>query len=220
MARAKNKKQRRTRDAAASREAILAAAQRAFAENGFHAARVEQIARDAGVAKGTVFLHFGDKEGLLLALVKHHMGKFQLLLDALSNSDRPARERVEELINIHRWLHDDATDFRRKMIGMWTSLPAGVRKRLEEMIRTSHVLFRDKVAELFREFLGADEVDGVKVELITSAFLACVDGLVMRSQMPSVFPSGTTVTKAVELAFITSLERRAAENRAAAGKQS
>ena len=213
MARTAKPRPRRSRDAAASGEAILAAAQRAFSEHGFHGTRVEEIARAAGVAKGTVFLHFQDKEGLLLALVRHHMGKFRALMAELSRTDRPARERLEELINIHKWMHDDATDFRRKMIGMWSSLPPETRKRLEEFIRKSHVLMRDQVAGLFREFLGTDEVGGVKVELITAAFLACVDGLVMRCQMPSVFPSGLAVTEAVKLAFIDNLERRAAEAR-------
>jgi AcrR family transcriptional regulator len=204
---------KRTRDATASSEAILAAAQRAFAEHGFHGARVEEIAGAAGVAKGTVFLHFKDKEGLLLSIVRHHMEKFKALLDGLSDAGRPARKRLEELVNVQQWVRDDATDFRRKMIGMWTSLPTGVRRRLEEFIREGHVLFRNRVAELFREFLGADRLDGVKVELIAAAFLSCVDGLVMRCQMPAVFPSGMAVADAVKLAFIDNLERRAAQAR-------
>ncbi len=38
-----------------------------FAQHGFRGTRVEDIAHDVGVAKGTVFLDFGSKEGLFLA---------------------------------------------------------------------------------------------------------------------------------------------------------
>ncbi|HOX07019.1 MAG TPA: helix-turn-helix domain-containing protein [Planctomycetota bacterium] len=210
---------RRTRDAAASREAILAAAQHVFAERGFHGARVEEIARTAGVAKGTVFLHFKDKEGLLLALVRQKTETAQKHFAAMAGPGRSARERLEELVTVHRWVRDDMTEFRRKMIGMWSSLPVPLRARLEEFIRESHIVFRDRVAGMYRELLGVDELDGVKVELIAAALLACVDGLLTRCQIPAVFPSGSAVSQAVKMAFIDNLERRAIEARAKNGRK-
>lgn len=56
----------RRRDAAARarREAIAAAALDVFLEKGFAAARVDDVAVRAGVAKGTIYLHFKDKEAL------------------------------------------------------------------------------------------------------------------------------------------------------------
>lgn len=56
--------QDRSRD---KRERILALAMRHFAERGYEAARVEDLARELGIAKGSVFQHFGTKEGLFLA---------------------------------------------------------------------------------------------------------------------------------------------------------
>jgi AcrR family transcriptional regulator len=204
---------KRTRDAAVSQAAILDAAQRAFGEHGFHGAHVEEIARAAGVAKGTVFLHFKDKEGLLLALVRRRTETAQKMFAAMARPDRSARERLEELVAVHKWVRDDMTEFRRRMISMWTSLPAGLRAKLEAYIRQSHIAFRDQVAGLYREFLGVDELDGVRVELLAAALLACVDGLLTRCQVPAIFPSGPAVTEAVKLAFIDNLERRAAEVR-------
>lgn len=49
------------------RDLIVEVAMRHFAEHGYRGARVEDIAAEVGVAKGTVFLHFGNKEGLFLA---------------------------------------------------------------------------------------------------------------------------------------------------------
>ena len=54
-------------DAAERRDRVVDAAMRHFAEHGYRGGRVEDIAADVGVAKGTVFLDFGSKEGLFLA---------------------------------------------------------------------------------------------------------------------------------------------------------
>jgi AcrR family transcriptional regulator len=64
-------------DAARNRERVLAAARRLFAERGVEAVTMEQVARAAGVAKGTVFHRFGDRAGLALALLDEHERELQ-----------------------------------------------------------------------------------------------------------------------------------------------
>jgi AcrR family transcriptional regulator len=49
---------------------ICAAALEVFAERGFAAARLEEMARRAGVSKGTLYLYFKDKEDLFRAVVR------------------------------------------------------------------------------------------------------------------------------------------------------
>ncbi len=55
---------------AARRQAILKAALAVFAEHGFEAARLDDVAARAGVAKGTLYLYFEHKEALFEALVR------------------------------------------------------------------------------------------------------------------------------------------------------
>ena len=52
------------------REALLDAALECFSKRGFDATRVEDIARLAGVAKGSVYTHFKDKEALFQGLIE------------------------------------------------------------------------------------------------------------------------------------------------------
>ena len=56
--------------AAERRRAILEAALDEFSTRGFAAARLEDVAKRAGVAKGTIYLHFKDKEALFRDLVR------------------------------------------------------------------------------------------------------------------------------------------------------
>jgi AcrR family transcriptional regulator len=60
----------RKADPAARRQAILDAALTVFAERGYEAARLDDVAARAGVAKGTLYLYFKDKEALFAALVR------------------------------------------------------------------------------------------------------------------------------------------------------
>jgi len=51
------------------RQDILLAARRVFAVQGYHEAKVGNIAAEAGVAKGTVYLHFDDKRSMFVELI-------------------------------------------------------------------------------------------------------------------------------------------------------
>ncbi|MEW6640105.1 MAG: TetR/AcrR family transcriptional regulator [Pseudomonadota bacterium] len=77
------------------RDAILAAALDAFVERGFAATRLEDIAAQAGVAKGTIYLHFADKEALFQELVRSHIGPLIAQLATPPAGDGSVRAMVE-----------------------------------------------------------------------------------------------------------------------------
>jgi len=67
---------------AAKRERIVETAMRHFAENGYEGARVEDIATELGIAKGSIFQHFGSKAGLFLAAYEKAVTSLPAWLDA------------------------------------------------------------------------------------------------------------------------------------------
>jgi AcrR family transcriptional regulator len=73
---------RRTLDADERRERIIETAMVHFAEHGYRGGRVEDIASQVGIAKGTVFLDFGSKEGLFMAVYQRAVSKLPAWLDA------------------------------------------------------------------------------------------------------------------------------------------
>lgn len=66
----------------AKRARILETAMRHFAERGYQAARIEDIAVELSIAKGSVFQHFGSKEGLFLAAYQKAVVSFPAYLEA------------------------------------------------------------------------------------------------------------------------------------------
>ena len=68
--------------AEAKRARILETAMRQFAERGYHATHIEDIATELSIAKGSVFQHFGSKEGLFLAGYQKAVSSFPSYLAA------------------------------------------------------------------------------------------------------------------------------------------
>lgn len=66
----------------AKREAIVETAMRHFAEYGYQGARVEDMATELGIAKGSVFQHFGSKAGLFFEAYKKAVLSLPAWLDA------------------------------------------------------------------------------------------------------------------------------------------
>lgn len=82
------------------RDAILAAALDEFASRGFEAARLDDVARRAGVAKGTIYLYFRDKESLFQELIRTMLTPLVGTIEALGQSDVPLpmlADRIAEL---------------------------------------------------------------------------------------------------------------------------
>ncbi len=71
------------------REAILAAALDEFSASGFTAARLDDVARRAGIAKGTIYLYFRDKESLFQELIRTMLTPLVGTIEGLSKADLP-----------------------------------------------------------------------------------------------------------------------------------
>ena len=90
----------RRRDAAGTREALLAAATVLFAEQGYDGVPVSVIAERAGVNKAMINYHFGGKRQLYLAIVTATFGEIVASVERLAGSARPAPELLRELIAV------------------------------------------------------------------------------------------------------------------------
>jgi AcrR family transcriptional regulator len=64
------------------RDRILDVAMRQFADRGYRGTRVEDVAAEVGVGKGTIFLDFGSKEGLFVEAFKRAVSMLPAWLDA------------------------------------------------------------------------------------------------------------------------------------------
>ena len=78
----------------AQRERILDAARERFADRGFDAVTMSEIAARAGVARATVFNHFGSKHALVEAITKSVFDYYALLLESALADTRTSTPRL------------------------------------------------------------------------------------------------------------------------------
>ena len=89
-----NKHQLRTE---ATRQKLLKSARRIFARDGFEAARIEDVAADAGHTRGAFYAHFQTKEELFLALLEQQANIHFERIRQLLESARSPEERLRRL---------------------------------------------------------------------------------------------------------------------------
>ncbi len=82
------------------RDAILSAALEEFSLRGFESARLDDVARRAGVAKGTIYLYFRDKESLFQELVRVMLTPIVGTIESLGAADLPINLLAEKIVDL------------------------------------------------------------------------------------------------------------------------
>jgi AcrR family transcriptional regulator len=82
------------------REAILSAGLEEFSQSGFADARLDDVAKRAGVAKGTIYLHFHDKEHLFQEIVRAMLAPFIGSLELLGQLDMPTQAFGDQIVDL------------------------------------------------------------------------------------------------------------------------
>ena len=103
---------------AARRGTILMAALSEFSESGFAAARLEDVAKRAGIAKGTIYLYFRDKETLFQELVRATLTPVIGNIEMMSKVDIPTAVLAERIVAlfVNEIFRTDRKDVIRLMI--------------------------------------------------------------------------------------------------------
>ena len=92
------------------RERILDAAIKVFAAEGFYNAKVSQIAHQAGVADGTIYLYFKSKVDLLINLFEDRMERVNANLREAIDTESTAEARLKRIVKLHLELVEQNRD--------------------------------------------------------------------------------------------------------------
>ncbi|MCR6107526.1 TetR/AcrR family transcriptional regulator [Salipaludibacillus agaradhaerens] len=82
-------------------EQIIDAAVKVIAKNGYHQSQVSKIAKEAGVADGTIYLYFKNKEDILISLFEEKMGKFVERIKEKMEAETSVEKKLLILIEMH-----------------------------------------------------------------------------------------------------------------------
>lgn len=162
-------------------EEIVSAALQVFAQHGFAAARLDDVAKEAGVTKGTIYLYFENKEALFQEVIR------QTVVPILAAAEQEVRD----------WKGSSAELLRHMVRGWWASVGkgslAGVVKLIvaeatnfpeltrfyyKEVIRRGHLLF----AQVLQRGVDSGEFRQVDVMVTVRLVIAPMLMAVVHSQ--------------------------------------
>lgn len=83
------------------RELILAAAQEVFFEKGYHSATSEEIAKRAGIGKGTIYQYFDSKLEIFLEMHRLYIAQYSEMLSDLIDGNCSFEENLRRLVHFH-----------------------------------------------------------------------------------------------------------------------
>lgn len=162
-----------------TRRRVLDAADEVFAERGFHAARVEEIAERAGYTRGAVYSNFDDKGDLALAIIEHRVDAAIALLQesvgaktsALRAAEAAGPRFMQLLLGEPSWAplflefvtHAGRhPELRSRLTALYGVLAASIASLLDQVATVSGGELRVSTERLARMMLAA--TDGVALQ--------------------------------------------------------
>jgi len=174
-------------------EEIIGAALEVFADRGFAATTLEDIARKAGVTKGTIYLYFENKEALFKALIRGTIvpviAKGEAIAQAFTGS---ARDLFEKLVREYWRLVGETSlsSIPRLMIAEAGNFPQLARFYYQEVITRGHRL----MAGVLERGIKAGEFKQVDLTVATKLAMApLMHAVVARKAFAHCMPEGFDV---------------------------
>jgi len=158
---------------------MLQAAQRLFAEKGYHATPTSEIASLAGVAQGTLFYHFKNKEGILLSLLQQTTGAYledaQEILEAAPNG-------LQSILDLTERHLEFCTDHQEELKILLRDIPADVLQQNSSMLQTGTSELMQRLQATYHAALerGINDTSIRPLESRSTAWIvhSCIYGLI------------------------------------------
>ncbi|MDJ0783647.1 MAG: TetR/AcrR family transcriptional regulator [Desulfosarcinaceae bacterium] len=177
------------------RATILTAAAQVFAEKGYAATRIIEVAQAAQVGKGTIYEYFSSKEALFFAVFEAMMTDAErsvaLVGQALSGSFATRLEMLSDTI-ITTWL--DELSMYGLVMEFWSATASSPdRARFKNTFQAGYVRLRKVVRRLIRKGQADGEVDSTcDAEAVAAALIGTWDALLLQAWLDPGFDAKST----------------------------
>ena len=174
---------------------ILAAAARVFAEKGYAATRIIEVARTAQVGKGTIYEYFSSKETLFFAVFESMMAGSQATIvratEGLAGDFATRLEALSEQI-VATWLDD--IQMYALVMEFWSATASSPgRDRFKASFLTGYKALRRVVGDLIRQGQADGEVRAdCDVEAVAAALVGIWDALLLQAWLDPEFDALAT----------------------------
>jgi len=140
-------------------QSIQEAAIRVISRKGMAAATMQEIAEEAGVAKGTIYLYFRDREELVEKTFETSIGELHKRLDAALETDGTFEQRIRAVITAQLGFFNENREFFRLYHSL--RMPEGTTAQQRRQKRTCQPQFRarvDRLAKILQQAIDDGDV--------------------------------------------------------------
>jgi AcrR family transcriptional regulator len=167
------------RKSEASRERILDAATELFARRGYAGAGVDRLAQLSGIAKTAIYYHFGNKEGLLAAVLDRGANQW---IDGIQQAARQGNDPLQRLDRALAGMRAMIEE-RPWILKLFQILALEVAEEKPEIRATLQGIVRkarEAITQGMRESLGVEVPDA---DAVAAMMLATLDGIAIGLQI-------------------------------------
>ena len=158
-------------------EQITNAATKVFAEQGFDKARMDDIASEANLSKGTLYLYFKSKDAIITHLLDRLFEREFADLSALANTDRPASEKLVVFTNT---IVADLQNWSRLIPIMYEFLGRLFRQNVVQQAFKKYMNhYLDIITPIIQEGINAGEFKEKDAQEVAIAIGAIVEGTIL-----------------------------------------
>jgi AcrR family transcriptional regulator len=169
---------------------IIRAAMQVFAQKGYAAARIVDVAVTAGMGKGTIYQYFKGKEDLFFAVFQHVMQESDVpVAAALAAEHGSVSEKLRAITDslITLWL--EKIELYSLTMEFWSATTAHVgRERFRTSFQTAYQMFREEMAALIAEGVRQGEfLPDCRPYEVAAGLIGILDALVLQTWLDNSF---------------------------------
>jgi len=128
----------------AVKDAILDTTDRLLARFGYRKMTVEDIAAEAGIGKGTIYLHFSSKEEVVLSHIDRIVERLRGKLQEIARSDAPTAERLRSMLLMRvLFRFDSIQHYTQSLNDLLAALRPGLLRRRAQYFESEAQIFAD-----------------------------------------------------------------------------
>ena len=165
---------RRERQKTMNRREILEAAKRVFAQKGFAATTIDEIAQEAEFSKGAMYGYFEGKEDLFFSLIQEKMDDIEeRLREVVESSDDP-ETKIRDLIETHLTFFEEDRDFFQIIASEQPRLGAETESRLRENMKERCVRSLDLIEKVMLVGVSAGVLKEIEPRFLATGLVGII----------------------------------------------
>jgi TetR/AcrR family fatty acid metabolism transcriptional regulator len=156
---------------------ILDAATRVFAREGFHNAKIGDVAEEAGVAHGTVYLYFGGKDDLLISIFQENLEELVEYVGSEIEKETNAEDKLRRMISLQIELIETNSELAELMLVEFPQTG----KFLNNRVIDDLAAYIDMIANILKEGVSEGAFDdSIDVNMVATVIYAGIQGIATR----------------------------------------